>query len=211
MWQQVDGGKNDLFTWVAVTSGEGSRKRDDPSSGTNQGGVAMGFYSMIQGDAPYLRELAQTYAIADNYHQAVMGGTGANFVALSTGHVLVYLEEGRPAAPPTSQIENPDPRPGTNNWYTKSGYRERIVCRLRRRKPAGRRGDPGLPFVPAVQNIQRRELRARQLLPGEQLRHRLHLRRQAEGARQLEVRRAAADRPQHRNRARPRQRLVEVV
>ena len=123
MWQQIDGGKKDLFTWVAVTSGEGSRRRDDPASGTNQGGVAMGFYSMSQGDAPYFRELAQNYAIADNYHQAILGGTGANFVALSTGHAAVFLSGGQPAVPPPSQIENPDPRRGTNNWYTQSGYR----------------------------------------------------------------------------------------
>jgi phospholipase C len=123
MWQQIDGGKKDLFTWVALTSGEGSRKRDDPASGTNQGGVAMGFYSMSHGDAPYFRELAQTFAIADNYHQSVMGGTGANFIALSTGHAAVYLSGGQPAIPPSSQIENPDPRRGTNNWYTHSGYR----------------------------------------------------------------------------------------
>jgi phospholipase C len=118
MWQQIDGGKKDLFTWVAITSGEGSRKRDDPASGTNQGGLAMGFYSMSQGDAPYFRELAQTFALADNYHQSVMGGTGANFVALSTGHAAVYLSGGQAAVPPSSQIENPDPRAGTNNWYT---------------------------------------------------------------------------------------------
>src|SRR5256886_400433 len=80
MWQQIDGGKKDLFTWVGLTSGEGSRKRDDPLSSTNQGGIAMGFYSMSHGDAPYFRELAQNFAIADNYHQSVMGGTGANFV-----------------------------------------------------------------------------------------------------------------------------------
>ncbi len=123
MWQQLDGGKNDLFTFVAQNSGEGSRRRDDPSSGTNQGGVALGFYSMSHGDAPYFRELARTFAIADNYHQSVMGGTGANFVALSTGHAAVYLSGGQPAVPPPSQIENPDPRPGTNNWYTQSGYR----------------------------------------------------------------------------------------
>ena len=123
MWQQLDGGKMDLFTWVALTSGEGSRRRGDASSGTNQGGVAMGFYSMSDGDAPYFRELARSFAIADNYHQSVMGGTGANFVALSTGHAAVYLRDGEPASPPSSQIENPDPRPGTNNWYTQSGYR----------------------------------------------------------------------------------------
>ena len=123
MWQQVDGGKNDLFVWVALTSGEGSTKRDDPASGTNQGGIAMGFYSMASGDAPYFRELARQYALADNYHQPVMGGTGANFIALSTGHAAVYLEDGKPAKPPPNQIEDPDPRPGTNNWYKHSGYR----------------------------------------------------------------------------------------
>jgi len=128
MWQQLNGGRKDLFTWVAATSGEGSRKRDDPASGTNQGGVAMGFYSMSQGDAPYFRELAQTFAIGDNYHQAVMGGTGANFVALSTGHAAVYLSGGSAAIPPASQIENPDPRPGTNNWYTQSGRSAYVAC-----------------------------------------------------------------------------------
>ena len=123
MWQQHNGGRNDLFTWVALTSGEGSRNRNDATSGTNQGGVAMGFYSMSQGDAAYFRELAEGFALADNYHQAVMGGTGANFVALSTGHAAVYLSGRTAAIPPASQIENPDPRPGTNNWYTQSGYR----------------------------------------------------------------------------------------
>jgi acid phosphatase len=123
MWQQIDGGKMDLFTWVALTSGEGSRKRDDPASGTNQGGVAMGFYSMSNGDAPYFQELAQKYALADNYHQPVMGGTGANFLALSTGYAGIYLRDGQPAVPPANQIEDPDPRSGTNNWYKQSGYR----------------------------------------------------------------------------------------
>jgi hypothetical protein len=26
------------------------------------------------------------------------------------------------AKPPVNQIENPNPRPGTNNWYAQSGY-----------------------------------------------------------------------------------------
>src|SRR5262249_58689569 len=54
MWQQIDGGRADLFTWVAETSGEGSLKRDDPNSGTHQGAVAMGFYNMSKGHAPVL-------------------------------------------------------------------------------------------------------------------------------------------------------------
>jgi acid phosphatase len=123
MWQQFDGGRNDLFVWVDETSGEGSKSRDDPSSGTNQGGVAMGFYDMAKGDAPYFRDLAQTYALADNYHQPVMGGTGANYIALSTGDAAPYLVDGKLATPPANQIENPDPRPGTNNWYAQSGYK----------------------------------------------------------------------------------------
>ena len=123
MWQQIDGGRRDLFAWVALTSGQGANRRDDPQSGTNQGGVAMGFYSMARGDAPYFRELAQNFAIADNYHQSVMGGTGANFVALSTGHAGAYVIAGKPAIPPANQIEDPDPRTGSNNWYTHSGYR----------------------------------------------------------------------------------------
>jgi acid phosphatase len=123
MWQQFDGGRNDLFVWVAETSGEGSKERDDPNSGTNQGGVAMGFYSMAKGDAAYFRGLAQSYALADNYHQPVMGGTGANYFALATGDVAPYLVDGKLATPPANQIENPDPRPGTNNWYTQSGYK----------------------------------------------------------------------------------------
>ncbi len=123
MWQQFDGGRNDLFVWVAETSGEGSKKRDDPASGTNQGGVAMGFYNMAKGDAAYFRELARSYALADNYHQPVMGGTGANYFMLATGDAATYLIDGKLAVPPANQIENPDPRPGTNNWYTQSGYK----------------------------------------------------------------------------------------
>ncbi|MEP6998230.1 MAG: alkaline phosphatase family protein [Betaproteobacteria bacterium] len=143
MWQQVDGGKHDLFTWVALTSGQGSSKRDDPKSDTNQGGVAMGFYSMAHGDAAYFRELAREYAIADNYHQPVMGGTGANFIALSTGHAGAYLEVGKPATPPRNQIEDPDPRAGTDNWYRNSGYRDGsyVAC-----------ADPDQPGVKAIRD-----------------------------------------------------------
>ena len=122
MWQQVDGGKRDLFVWVAETSGEGSQNRDDPASATNQGAVAMGFYNMAAGDARYFRQLADDYALSDNHHQPVMGGTGANFQALATGHAIAYWKEGALAQPPHNQIEDTNPRPGTNNWYTQSSY-----------------------------------------------------------------------------------------
>jgi phospholipase C len=143
MWQQVDGGKHDLFTWVGLTSGQGANRPGDPRSGTNQGGVAMGFYSMADGDTPYFRALARDYAIADNYHQPVMGGTGANFLALSTGHAGAYLDAGKPATPPPNQIEDPDPRAGTDNWYKESGYRggSYTAC-----------ADPGQPGVKAIRD-----------------------------------------------------------
>jgi phospholipase C len=141
MWQQVDGGRRDLFVWVAETSGEGSRNRADPASGTNQGALAMGFYNMAAGDAPYFRLLADRYALSDNHHQSVMGGTGANFQALATGHAIAYSENGAPRQPPQNQIENPDPRPGTNNWYTQSGYTSGSYTKC---------SDPNEPGVKAI-------------------------------------------------------------
>ena len=43
---------------------------------TGEGATAMGFYNVQNGDMPYFTELARNYAISDNYHQPVMGGTG---------------------------------------------------------------------------------------------------------------------------------------
>jgi acid phosphatase len=143
MWQQVDGGRHDLFVWVDETSGEGSQNRADPDSGTNQGAVAMGFYNMAAGDAPYFRQLADNYALSDNHHQPVMGGTGANFQALATGHAIAYTLEDSPAEPPPNQVENPDPRPGTNNWYTHSGYRSGSYT------DCADRSQPGVPSIRA--------------------------------------------------------------
>jgi phospholipase C len=83
----------------------------------------MGFYNMAAGDAPYLKSLAERYAISDNYHQAAQGGTGANHVALGTGTGAFYQDaNGNAVAPPAGEIENPDPKPGTNNNYTQDGY-----------------------------------------------------------------------------------------
>ena len=124
MWQQIDGGRMDLFTWVGTSIGFGSS--NGPHSGqpgmTAQGGVAMGFYNMAKGDAPIMRKLAENYAIGDNYHQPIMGGTGPNYFALATGDVAYFSHEGKPALPPRNQIENPDPRHGANNWYMNDGY-----------------------------------------------------------------------------------------
>ena len=98
----------------------------------------MGFYNVLQGDAPYLKSLADNYAMSDNYHQAVMGGTGANHIMMGTGDAIWFSDRPRstPRCRPHNQlvgigsknqgivdeIENPNAQPGTNNWYTEDGY-----------------------------------------------------------------------------------------
>src|SRR5712671_4737721 len=68
-----------------------------------QGGVAMGFYNMNTGDAPFFKQMADFYAIGDNYHQAIMGGTGSNFLALVTGDTVpFYNDQGQFGIPATS-------------------------------------------------------------------------------------------------------------
>ena len=123
MWQQVNGGRNDLFLWAGLSSGEGAFDRKNPAKGTIHGSETMGFYNMATGDVPYFRQLAQNYALADNYHQAVMGGTMPNYFFLASGDVATYLKDGTPQKPPSIQIENPNPMPSTANWYVNSGYK----------------------------------------------------------------------------------------
>jgi phospholipase C len=125
MWQQTGGDNSrlDLFAWVADTVGTGNATDGVTLGHSGQGGELMGFFNMHQGDAPLFNALAQNFAMSDNYHQAVMGGTGANFFALATaGEAAVYNENGVVATPPANQIENPNPQPGTNNFYTNDGY-----------------------------------------------------------------------------------------
>jgi phospholipase C len=96
----------------------------------------MGFYNMNTGDAPFYKQMADNYAISDNYHQFVMGGTGANFIGLVTGDAAFFNKDGQVGpgitppsgvwqGVPTSQIENPNPQSGLSNpnWYTEDGYR----------------------------------------------------------------------------------------
>jgi phospholipase C len=141
MWQQADcsaalatkanpsGCLNDLFPWVEVTIGAGS----DGSSGsttpptsylsTGEGSTAMEFYNVQRGDAPYLKYLADTYTLSDNFHQSVMGGTMANHIELGYADSIWFSDgNGNALVPPAAQIENPNPQPGTNNWYDSDGY-----------------------------------------------------------------------------------------
>jgi acid phosphatase len=121
MSQQTLGYGARLNTWVANTAGDDNGAI--PPAPIYQGAVQMGYYNMAGGDAPILRDLAEHYAISDNYHQAVQGGTGANHIALGTGFAASYQDSsGRATPPPSGEIENPNPKPGTNNNYTQDGY-----------------------------------------------------------------------------------------
>ena len=139
MWQQLDcsaaaataanpsGCQADLFPWVETTIGAGSNGKPQPANFTDEttgeGATAMGFYNVQQGDMPYFKALADTYAVGDNYHQAIMGGTGANHIAIGFADAMPYSDgNGHLAVPPANQIENPNPASGTNNWYSQDGY-----------------------------------------------------------------------------------------
>jgi phospholipase C len=113
---------------------------DSVPTTTGEGSTALGFYNVQQGDAPYFKSLADNYAMSDNFHQSVDGGTGANHIMFGHGDAIWFSDgNGHPQVPPhnapvttnpagyggtgtVDQIENPNPAAGTNNWYTQDGY-----------------------------------------------------------------------------------------
>jgi phospholipase C len=161
MWQQLNcnrgaagrdnpsGCTGNLFAWVEVTVGAGTNGVAQPASfsteystnatTTGEGSTALGFYNVQQGDAPYFTSLAGTYAMSDNFHQSVSGGTGANHIMFGHADAIWFSDaNGNPAVPPNGvqvfantpdagtvhEVENPNPASGTNNWYTEDGYGE---------------------------------------------------------------------------------------
>jgi phospholipase C len=136
MWQQTDcsvatatksnpsGCLNDLFPWVEVTIGAGSNGNPPPAVlNTGEGSTSMEFFNVEDGDAPYFEQLAYHYTINDNFHQSVMGGTGANHIMFGYADALTYTDgNGNNLTPPSNQIENPNAQAGTNNYYDQDGY-----------------------------------------------------------------------------------------
>jgi phospholipase C len=130
MWQQSDcnmrsatrsnpsGCLNDLYPFVITNYTNQLDEFDTPPAiDDNGGGNSMAFYNMHEGDVPVLKQLADEYSMSDNYHQAVMGGTGANHVMLGTGDAIFWSDgNGNPTMPP-SHIANPNPVPGSNDVY----------------------------------------------------------------------------------------------
>ena len=159
MWQQLDcsrehiteengsGCNARLFSWVEVTVGAGTNGLAQPANfdinylpgakTTGEGSTALGFYNVQQGDVPYFKSLADTYAMSDNFHQSVEGGTGANHIMFGHGDMIwfsdgeghakepphnVTVDPGTPNAGKVDEVENPNPAAGTNNWYSEDGY-----------------------------------------------------------------------------------------
>jgi phospholipase C len=159
MWQQLNCAAGDatatnpsgcnakLFSWVEVTVGAGTNGLAQPSNfsteyspnatTTGEGSTALGFYNVQKGDVPYFKSLADTYAMSDNFHQSVNGGTGANHIMLGHGDLIWFSDgSGHAKVPPhdvevaggtanagiVDEVENPNPFTGTNNWYTEDGY-----------------------------------------------------------------------------------------
>jgi phospholipase C len=130
MWQQSDcnvknatpsnpsGCLSDLYPYVITTY----TNIPDPANGgaidDNGGGNSMAFYNVQAGDAPVLTRLADEYSMSDNFHQSVMGGTGANHVMLGTGDAIFWSDGLGNPIPPPSHIANPNPLPGMDNVYT---------------------------------------------------------------------------------------------
>jgi len=137
---------NALYAWVEVTIGAGSNGKAPPTpftdESTGEGSTALGFYNIHEGDVPYFKYLVDNYSMSDNFHQSVKGGTGANHIMLGTADAIYFSNgAGKPETPPSnpvdpaapgsplpgftsalSEIENPNPQPGTNNYYTQDGY-----------------------------------------------------------------------------------------
>ena len=224
-----------LFSWVEVTVGAGTNGATQaplcssdndalpcfttnylptvPSATTTgEGSTSLAFYNVQQGDAPYFKSLADNYAMSDNFHQSVNGGTGANHIMFGHGDAIWFSDgNGTPAVPPNNkvvytapyngqpnpdegtvnEVEDPNPAPGTNNWYTEDGYgnsynagypppytvprlRRRLLYRLLGYFTARRSADCELPQLPR----HRPALRTGPLLPAQQLQPGLFRQRQ---------------------------------
>jgi phospholipase C len=131
-----DGGKLPCFTYNY------NPKIPDAQT-TGEGSTSLAFYNVQTGDAPYFKGLADEYTISDNFHQSVLGGTGANHIMLGHADAMWFSDgKGNPAVPPENkkvftkpwkgqknpdegvvhEIENPNPASGTDNWYAEDGY-----------------------------------------------------------------------------------------
>jgi phospholipase C len=127
MWQQNDcsmrnatrdnptGCLHDLYPFVATTNGT------LPTQTPTDGGQDMAFYNMNTGDAPIFKSLADHYALSDNFHQAIMGGSVTGAIGIAYGDNAFFSDGNGHPLVPTGSIMNPDPVAGTINTYQSNG------------------------------------------------------------------------------------------
>src|SRR5215510_4970079 len=93
-------------------------------SATNKSqGNSMGFYNMMQEQAPILKMLADRFTLSDNFHQSFQGGTGANHFMLGTGDAGFWSDGNGNAMPLPTNVPAADPNPktGSVNTYNVDG------------------------------------------------------------------------------------------
>jgi phospholipase C len=104
----------DLFPFVMDTYDRSATKQGNFSEGNS-----LGFYNAQNGEAAFLKGLADRFTLSDNFHQSFHGGTGANHFMFGTGDAAFWSDgNGNPITPPANQIANPNPVSGTVNKYT---------------------------------------------------------------------------------------------
>jgi phospholipase C len=143
MWQMNDcsmrnatfenptGCLHDLYPFVAVTNGTA------PGQSPGDGGQDMAFFNMNSGDAPIFKTLADKYAISDNFHQAIMGGSVTGHFGIVYGDNPFFANPDGTPGVPSGSITNPNPAVGTVNTYQSNGTW--VMC-----------NDPTQPGVAAI-------------------------------------------------------------
>ena len=117
MWQQNDcsmknatadnptGCLHDLYPFVATTNGT------LPTQTPTDGGQDMAFFNMNTGDAPIFKALADQYALSDNFHQAIMGGSVTGAIGIAFGDNAFQSDGNGNPVVPTGSIMNRRPMP----------------------------------------------------------------------------------------------------
>jgi phospholipase C len=121
MWQQSDcdvknataanpsGCLNDLVPFVGLARGD------------NSSGNGMGFYNVLEGDAPIFASLAAQFTLADNYHQPAMGGTLIQHIYLGSADNIFWTDGKGTATTPPAGIADPTPVTTTSAKFKVDG------------------------------------------------------------------------------------------
>jgi phospholipase C len=127
MWQQSDcsmshatkanptGCLHDLYPFVATSFSTA------PGQVSTDGSQDMAFYNVNAGDVPVMKSLADHFTLADNFHQAIMGGSVTGAIAIAFGDNAFFSDGNGNPLVPFGSITNPDPVPGSINTYQSVG------------------------------------------------------------------------------------------